>query len=162
GEQLEPRLGLTRLRRLGAETIDERHDAAPLRLALLGELGIERLALFALALESGITAAVEGEPAAVEVKDAVDGAVEQIAIVADDHDGARIAREVILQPHRALEIEIVGRLVEQQQVGLGKQRGGKRHAHAPAAGKLRTGALLLGGIKSESREDRRRPRRRGM
>ena len=33
----------------------------------------------------------------------------------------RIAREVVLQPERAFEVEIVGRLVEQQQVGLAKR-----------------------------------------
>ena len=44
---------------------------------------------------------------------------------------------MILQPQRAFEIEIVGRLVEQQDVRLGKQHRGERHAHAPAAGKFR-------------------------
>jgi hypothetical protein len=67
---------------------------------------------------------------------------EQVAVVADEEHGVRIAREIVLQPERAFEIEIVGRLVEQQQVGLGEQHGGERHAHAPAAGKFRAGPRL--------------------
>ena len=54
---------------------------------------------------------------------------------------------MLLQPERAFEIEIVGRLVEQQQVGLGEQRGGERHAHAPAAGEFR--ARRAAGRRSE-------------
>ena len=42
-----------------------------------------------------------------------------------------------LEPERAFEVEIVGRFVEQQQVGLGEQRGRQRHPHPPAAGELR-------------------------
>ena len=54
--------------------------------------------------------------------------------MADDDDRVRIAADIVLQPQRAFEVEIVGRLVEQKQVRLGKQHGGQRHAHAPAAG----------------------------
>ena len=34
---------------------------------------------------------------------------------------------------------MVGRLVQQQQIGVGEQRGGQRDAHPPAAGELATG-----------------------
>ncbi len=76
GEQLEPGLRLARFRRLGAEAIDERHDAAPLRLAFFGKLGIERLALLALALEGRIAAAIECEPPALEMQDVIDRLIE--------------------------------------------------------------------------------------
>ena len=76
--------------------------------------------------------------------------------MADDDHGARIAREVIGQPQRAFEVEIVGRLVEQQQVRLGEQHRGERDAHAPAAGEIRARALLRLGVEAEPGEDRRR------
>ena len=82
--------------------------------------------------------------------------------MADDDHGARIAREIVGQPQRAFEIEIVGRLVEQQQVGLGEQHRGERHAHAPAAGEIRAGALLRGRVEAEAGEDRGGARRRRM
>ena len=45
-----------------------------------------------------------------------------------------------LEPQRAFEIEVVGRLVEQQDFRLEEQHGAERHAHAPAAGELPAGA----------------------
>ena len=80
-----------------------------------------------------------------------------------DHDhGARIIRQMILEPQRAFEIEIVGGLVQQQKVGRRKQRRRERDAHAPAAGKFRTGPGLIGGGKSETAEDRSGAGRGGM
>ena len=61
-----------------------------------------------------------------------------------------------------LEVEIVGRLVEQQQVGLGKQRCCEPNAHAPAAGELAAGALLIGMGEAEAGENGGRARRRRM
>ena len=96
------------------------------------------------------------------MQDRVDRVVEQVAVMADDEHGVRIAREVVLQPQRAFEVEIVGRLVEQQQVGLGEQHRGERDAHAPAAGELRGRALLRARVEAEAGEDGGGARRRGM
>jgi hypothetical protein len=54
--------------------------------------------------------------------DHVHRAVEQPAVMADDDRGAGEAREPPFQPHRRFEVEVVGRLVQQQQVGLEEQR----------------------------------------
>ena len=54
----------------------------------------------------------------------------------DQHEGIRIAREVILQPVARFQIEVVGGLVQQQQVGLFEQQFGQRDAHLPAAREL--------------------------
>ena len=43
-------------------------------------------------------------------------AVEEVAVVADDQDGAFIVRDDFLQEVERLEVEVVGRLVEDQQV----------------------------------------------
>ena len=96
------------------------------------------------------------------MQDPVDRIVEQIAVVADDDDGARIARQMVGKPERAFKIEIVGRLVEQQQVRLGEQHRGERDAHAPAAGKIRAGALLRFGVEAEAGQDGGRARGRRM
>lgn len=108
-------------------------------------LGIQHLAGGTLFLERGIGSLVEGQLAAIEMQDLVDGGIEQVAIMADDDDRARIVRQMIFQPERAFEIEIVGGFVEQQQIGRREQRCGERHAHAPAAGELRTGPRLIRG-----------------
>ena len=54
---------------------------------------------------------------------------------------------------------MVGRLIEQQHIGIGKQHGGQRHAHSPATGKIRTGALLGFFTESKPGQDRRSPGR---
>ena len=160
GQQFDARLRLARLGGLGAKAVDEGLQPLALGLLLLGELEIERLALAALALEGGVAAAIERELAGLEVQDPIDRVVEQVAIVADDDHRARIARDMLLQPERRLEVEVVGRLVEQQQVGRGEQRRGERHAHAPAAGEFAAGALLLGVGEAQAGEDFGRARGR--
>jgi hypothetical protein len=159
-QQLEPRLRLACLGGLGAEARHESFDPLALGLLLLGALEIERLLLAPLASEAGIVAAVKRELAALEVQDVADGAVEQVAVVADHHDGVRIAREIILQPQRPFQVEIVGRLVQQQKIGLGEEERGERDPHAPAAGERRARPLLLFGREAEAGEDRGRARRR--
>jgi hypothetical protein len=54
--------------------------------------------------------------------------------VGDGEHGAGVLREVLLQPQHALGVEVVGRLVEQQQVGRLEQQLAQRHAAALATG----------------------------
>ncbi|MEY9789138.1 hypothetical protein ABIE77_003697 [Sinorhizobium fredii] len=115
-----------------------------------------------LPLELVIGAAIEGELLLVQVNDGVHRRIQQVAVVADDDDRMRIAADVILQPQGSFEIQIVGRLVEQQQIRLGKQHGCKRNAHAPAAGEGGGGTLLRFVIEAEPGENARRPRFRRM
>ena len=123
-----------------------------LQLALLGKL----------ALELVVAAAPEGQLLLVEMHDRVDRAVQQVAVVRDQKHRMRIFRDIVLKPQRAFEVEIVGRLVEQQQVGLRKEHGGQRHAHAPAAGEGRGRALLRRVVEAEAGKDRRRAGLRRM
>ena len=52
-------------------------------------------------------------------------------------DAAGVLLEVALEPGDAFGVEMVGRLVEQQDVGLGQQQPGQRHAALLAARQLR-------------------------
>ena len=92
----------------------------------------------------------------------VDDVVKQVAVMADDQNGGGIGLEIIDQPQHAFEIEIIGRLVKQQQVGLREQHGGERHAHAPAAGEFAQRPVLRRLVEAEAGQNARRPRRRGM
>ncbi len=51
----------------------------------------------------------------------------------DEHDAAGILDEIALEPGDALGIEMVGGLVEQEDVGLGKQQLAERDAPLLAA-----------------------------
>src|SRR6185312_8671128 len=99
--------------------------------------------------------AVEFQLFLVEMQDEIDGSVEQIAVVGNQNHGVRIFPDVILKPERAFEIEIVGRLVEEQKIRLGEKKRRKRNAHPPAAGKFgaRPRLRLLG--KTKTRENLR-------
>ena len=152
-QHLQPRLRLARLRRLVAEAVDEGLQVAALVVLPGLELQLQRLALAALAVEGIVAAAIEGELALVEMDDGVDGTIEQVAVMADDDDAVGILGDVALQPQRAFEVEIVGRLVEKQQVGPREQGRGERHAHAPAAGEGRAGTLLRRLVEAEAGED---------
>ena len=77
-------------------------------------------------LEGGEVARVAAQPAAVELDDARRHRVEEGAVVRDQHDAAAEADEQLLQPDDRVEVEVVGRLVEQQ------QRRARRPAPAPA------------------------------
>ena len=96
---------------------------------------------------------VSDDPAAVEEGDRLHRAVQQAAVVRDQQRGAGEAGEPRLQPQRGLQVEMVGRFVEQQQVGVGEQRGRQRHAHAPAAGEFLDRARLRGLVEAEAGED---------
>ncbi len=82
------------------------------------------------------------------------GAVQQLAVVGDDQHRVGVFDQVVFQPECAFEIEVVGRLVQQQIVGLREEDGGEGHAHPPAAREGGAGHELFGGIKTKAAQDR--------
>ncbi len=162
GDHLHAALRLARLGRLGAETVDEALQMGAPRLLLLLRRDVERALQCAGVGEGVVIAGVELQLAVLEMQDELGGGVEQVAVMADDHHRAAIALQEVLQPHHAFEIEIIGRLVEQKEVRRAEQDRGEGHAHAPAAGELRTRTKLVGGREAEAGQNLRRPCRRGI
>ena len=74
---------------------------------------------------------------AVELEDPLGDVVEEVAVVGDGDHRARVLVEEALEPLDGLGVEVVGRLVEQQQVGVLEQQPGERHAALLAAGERR-------------------------
>ena len=72
--------------------------------------------------------------AAVEFEDPLGDVVQEVAVVGDRDDGARIAAQMLLEPLHALGVEVVGRLVQQQQVRTLQQQPAQRNSAAFAAG----------------------------
>ncbi len=106
----------------------------PHLVGLVGEhlrlvLGVLALALAALlvvlALGEVVVPAhvvdVDDGPVGVEVEDLVDGRLEQRVVVADDHEPAAVRLEEVAQPDDRVGVEVVGRLVEQHDLGAGEQ-----------------------------------------
>ena len=67
-----------------------------------------------------------------------------------DDDRALIGAQIILQPLHGVEVEVVGRLVQQQQVGLCQQQLAQLQPRALAAGEGGNRLLILRGGKAQS------------
>ena len=134
----------------GFETVDKRLQVLDLGL-LLGVGGLLlRQSLRALGLVEIVVAAVLGEFLVGQLHGLGGGGVEEIAVVRNDDLCAGEVGEVVFQPQHGFQIQVVGRFIEQQQIGAAHQRLGKVEAHAPAAGKrfYRRGVFGLGKTQS--------------
>ena len=94
-------------------------------------------------LETGKTLVERAGDAAVEPYGRAREAFEQPAVMADQHDAGAHLGQLALQPLDAGQVEMIGRLVEQQDVGKRRQRAGQRGAARLAAGQ-RGGVFLAG------------------
>ena len=75
-----------------------------------------------LLLEPARVVALERDaPTAIELEDPLGDVVEEVAIVGDRDDRARVLLQEPLQPVDRLGVEVVGGLVEQQQVGVAEE-----------------------------------------
>ena len=90
----------------------------------------------------------------VELEDARNGAREEGAVVRDDHRAAGAVGDEPLQPGQAVEVEVVRRLVEQQDVEAGEQDRGQRRARGLAAGERHGLQVEQGGVQPEVAQDR--------
>ena len=66
-------------------------------------------------------------------RDPIDRAVEELAIVRDDDERAAVRAEEPLQPREPVEVEVVGRLVEQEEIEAGEEDRRERDACRLAA-----------------------------
>ena len=82
----------------------------------------------------------------------VASADEERAVVGDEQQRAGEIAQVVLEPPDRVDVEVVGRLVEQQQIRLRDQRLAEQRAPAPAAGQLAHRAI---GRQRQPRHDHR-------
>src|SRR6266550_699812 len=107
------------------------------RALMRGLLAALLLETFLLLHQPGrIIALVGNAPAAVEFENPTRDVVEEIAVVGDDQDRAGILPQVAFQPRYRFGVEMVGRLVQEQQVGLVEQQPAQRDPAALAAGEF--------------------------
>ena len=117
----------------GAEAVDEPLEPRDLGLLLLDRPAERELAR-RLLLAPGVPGALE-EAAAAGLQLEHGGAhrLQEPAVVGDEHDGGVERLQMRFQPLERLDVEVVGGLVEQQQVGIAGQRAGQRGARELAA-----------------------------
>jgi len=109
-----------------------------------------------------VTTAIEGDFTLIDVGNVVDHGVEKVPIVRNQQQGAGVILEEIFQPKNGVEIQVVGRLIEQQQIRRTHQGLRQVQAHPPAAGEVgnRTVHLFVG--ETQTGEHFARPRIGGI
>ena len=146
-------LGLGGLGGLVAELVDEDLHVGDVAL-LSGTLGAHLLqVVLALLKVAAVVAGVGGYTTVFEGGDVVDAGVHEGAVVADDENGAVVVGDKAAQPLDALEVQVVGGLVQKQQVGVAQEELGERDAHLPAARELGARAFKVGDLKAQAGQD---------
>ena len=135
---------------LGAEAINEGLNPGPLRRDFLVLRCLLGLPFGTNADKITKGSGVEGQLAAIEMRDGIDAAFQQAPVMADDDRRTAEALQPAFQPERRFEVEVVGRLVEQEQIGFQEQHPGQGDPHAPSAGELMRGSCLGCGIETQA------------
>ena len=123
------------------------------RLLELGDLGLLLLvlpelflvaALLLLHIEA-VVAGVELGPAVLQLHHPLDHLVQEPAVVGDGEDGALEAAQVVLQPLGGPEVQVVGGLIQQEDVGVLQNEAAQVHPGLLPAGEVGKGPRPHGG-----------------
>ena len=126
-----------------------RRGAHPLQFGAVEVVGTRYLgtcivyALLAFLQIVGIVATVGVERLVVHLQDDVAHAVQEIAVVGDHEQRYALATQIALEPLYHLQVEMVGGLVQDEQVGVLQEHVGQRHALNLSAGEY---AHLAAGV----------------
>mmetsp|Transcript_10807 Transcript_10807/g.21519 ORF Transcript_10807/g.21519 Transcript_10807/m.21519 type:complete len:422 (-) Transcript_10807:292-1557(-) len=103
--------------------------------------------------EPRVVAVVARRQPTLSVHDLRANLVKEFSVVAyDDHGNILIAEEV-LEPLDALHVEVVGGLVEKEDVGVLQQHLAKAYSHLPTARKAADGELCVDAVKAHEVHD---------
>ena len=142
-EHFDTALRLLGLGGLSAEAVD---IALQMRNALLLAF-VHRLLLretgSALHFERAVVTGVLKHRLLFDMDNFVDDRIEKIAIVGDQDQRPCVTLKPFFEPDDGIEVEVVSRFIEQQQIGAANQRLGEVKAHTPAAGKIADRPLQL-------------------
>ena len=82
-----------------------------------------------------------------------DKLIQKLAVVRDHQNRTGISLQIILHPEQCIEVEMVRRLVEHQQIRLLHEQAREMRAHHPAAGHFPSGPIEIGFAKAEAGEN---------
>ena len=87
-----------------------------------------------------VVAGPDAQLAAIEFHDPRRQAAHEGAVVADEQQRAVEVEHHVLEPGDGIDIQMIRRLIQQQEVGRRDQRAAQHHAPPPAAGQARSSA----------------------
>ncbi len=156
-QRLQPALCLTGLGGLGPEPLHKPlHVLDPVLLAGKGRC-LQSPPLRAGLFERAVVAGVELQLSGLDVHRVGGGLVEKIAVVRDQHQGAGEPIQKPFQPQQGVEVQVVGGLIEEQQVRWLHQRAGQGRAHTLSTGERRKGPGVQFRGDAKAGEDGGRP-----
>ncbi len=122
------RVGSPRLEALDKGLLFGEHGLLPRKLRI--GLFVHKVALL---LVEVVVAGKARKLAAIEFHNVGNEAIEEGAIVACDHERTREIPKESFKPNDRLDIEVVGGLVEKQEVGFHEENAREGYAHLPSA-----------------------------
>ena len=153
GQLLDAFLGLGGFARFSAEAVDEILEVLDFALLVFVSGEVLLVAGFFLDEVVVIVAAVTVEVLARDFDHAVADGVEEGAVMGDNKQGSGVIAEVGLEPAERLEVEVVGRFVEHEEVGLHDEEAGEVGAHDPATAHGARGTVVVGVAEGEAGEN---------
>ena len=121
--------GLFRLGHVGAEPLDKFEQLLALLLGLLVLLLLLAQGQLARLVPEAVIAGKELHLAVVDVDRVGAHRVEEVTVVRYHQYCVLEVGQVVFEPHHRFEVEVVGRLVEQQVVGVAEEGLGQQHAY---------------------------------
>ena len=118
-------------------------------VVLLGQGTVDLPLLHAL----GVAAVVELGLVVLNAQGLIGHAVEEVTVVGDDHDTALVVGKVMLQPAQGLNVQMVGRLIEQQDVGLAGELDAQGETGLLSSAQMADGHIHEGIVKAETAQN---------
>ena len=115
-ESLEPALSLPGLGRLVPEAVYERLNFRDALLLPFVEGLVLGETLGAHALKAAVVCGVLVELLILNMDDVIHSVIQELAVMRDDHERSAVALEVVREEHYGIEVKVVGRLIEEQEV----------------------------------------------
>ncbi len=83
--------------------------------------------------------------------------VDEVTVMGNHHQCALITAQPALQPEHGIQVQVVGRLIQQQDIRGCHQRPGQIEPDAPAAGKIYNGLFQVVGGETQTQQQLFRP-----
>ena len=111
-------------------------EALQLRLLLLVLPQLLQVALLFFHRIEGVVPGIEFRLAVLQLHDPRNGLVQKVAVMGDDQHRALVMADVILQPFRGVQVQVVRRLVQEQNFSIYQNQPGQVDAGLFPAGEL--------------------------
>ena len=136
-----------------AEAVIELAQGGDLLLLVLVGGILPLVASITFLKKGGVVARVGMQASVGDLVDGLNDLVHELAVVRNQEHGAGVGLEIVLEPEERDKVEVVGRFVEQEEVGLHHEQTGEVGAHDPSTAQFLGFPLEVLLLVTESDED---------